>query len=31
MTGDELVVEEVELAAGEARRNPTFAASGEEG
>ena len=31
VTGDELVVEEVELAAGEVRRNPTFATSGEEG
>jgi hydrogenase nickel incorporation protein HypA/HybF len=31
VTGDELVVEEVELAAGEVRRNPTLAASGEEG
>jgi hydrogenase nickel incorporation protein HypA/HybF len=29
-TGDELIVEEVELAAGEIRRNPTLAASGEE-
>jgi hydrogenase nickel incorporation protein HypA/HybF len=31
ITGNELVVEEVELAAGEVRRNPTLAASGEEG